>query len=55
MAVLAGFTAEGLPVGVTFLGPAYSEPTLIKLACAYGQANHHRIPPKTTPAIAAMK
>jgi amidase len=51
MAVPAGFTAEGLPVGITFFGPPYSEPTLFKLAYAYEQATHHRIPPKTTPPL----
>jgi Asp-tRNA(Asn)/Glu-tRNA(Gln) amidotransferase A subunit family amidase len=52
IAVPAGFTDEGLPVGITFFGPAYSEPTMIKLAYGYEQATHHRIPPKTTPALA---
>jgi len=33
------------------LGPAYSEPTLLKLAYAYEQATHHRMPPKTAPAL----
>ena len=50
--VSAGFTAEGLPVGSAFFGRPYSEPTMIKLAYAYEQATHHRIPPKTTPALA---
>lgn len=51
MVVPAGWTAAGLPVGITFFGPPYSEPTMIKLAYAYEQATHHRIPPKTTPAL----
>jgi amidase len=51
IAVPAGFTEEGLPVGITFFGPPYSEPTMIKLAYAYEQVTHHRIPPKTTPAL----
>ena len=37
ISVPAGFTFD-LPVGITFLGRAYSEPTLIKLAYAYEQA-----------------
>jgi Asp-tRNA(Asn)/Glu-tRNA(Gln) amidotransferase A subunit family amidase len=49
--VPAGFTSDGLPVGITFFGRAYSEPTLLKLAYAYEQATHHRIPPDTTPAL----
>jgi amidase len=49
--VPSGFTAEHLPVGITFLGRPYSEPTMIKLAYSYEQASHHRVPPKTTPAL----
>jgi amidase len=36
---------RGLPVGISFFGPAWSEPTLIKLAYAYEQATKHRRPP----------
>jgi len=50
----AGFSRDNLPVGVTFFGRPYSEPTLIKLAYAYEQATHHRVPPKTTPALSAQ-
>jgi amidase len=51
MVVPAGFTPQGLPVGITFFGRPYSEPTLFKFAYAYEQATHHRRPPKTTPAL----
>jgi amidase len=46
----AGFTADGLPVGVELLGRAWSEPQLIKLAYAYEQATRHRPPahPRST-------
>ncbi len=37
--------ARGLPVGLSFFGRAWSEPTLIKLAYAYEQATKHRRPP----------
>jgi amidase len=47
--VPSGFTSDNLPVGITFFGKAYAEPTLLKLAYAYEQATHHRVPPKTTP------
>jgi len=43
--VPAGFVF-GLPVGITFMGKAYSEPTLIRLAYAFEQATLHRIPPR---------
>jgi amidase len=36
---------RGLPVGISFFGRAWSEPTLIKLAYAYEQSTHHRRPP----------
>ena len=36
----------GLPVGLSFVGAAWSEPTLLKLAYAYEEATHHRAPPK---------
>jgi Asp-tRNA(Asn)/Glu-tRNA(Gln) amidotransferase A subunit family amidase len=51
MTVPAGFTADDLPVGITFFGRPYDEPTLLKLAYAYEQATRHRAPPKTTPAL----
>ncbi|HEV2128274.1 MAG TPA: amidase [Thermomicrobiales bacterium] len=43
--VPAGF-AFGLPVGMTFMGTAYSEPTLIKLAYAFEQATQVREAPR---------
>jgi Asp-tRNA(Asn)/Glu-tRNA(Gln) amidotransferase A subunit family amidase len=49
--VPSGFTTDNLPVGITFFGKAYSEPALLKLAYAYEQGTHHRIPPKTTPPL----
>jgi amidase len=53
--VPSGFTTDNLPVGITFLGKPYSEPTMLKLAYSYEQGTHHRIPPKTTPALAAAR
>jgi amidase len=45
VAVPAGHSF-GLPVGLSFIGRAWSEPTLIKLAYAYEQGTRHRQPPK---------
>ena len=38
--------ASGLPVGITFMGRAWSEPTLIKLAYGFEQATKARRPPQ---------
>jgi amidase len=43
--VPAGYTAEGAPVGLTFLGRAWSEPVLLRLAYAFEQVTRHRRPP----------
>jgi amidase len=43
---------RGLPVGVSFFGLAWSEPTLIRLAYAYEQATRHRHPPTFAPTAA---
>jgi amidase len=40
---------RGLPVGMSFFGRAWSEPTLFKLAYAYEQATKHRKPPTFAP------
>jgi len=43
--VPAGYTAEGTPIGLTFLGRAWSEPTLLRLAHAFETATSLRRPP----------
>jgi len=40
-----GFTRDGLPAGMTFVGHLFDEPTLIRLSYAYEQATHRRRPP----------
>jgi amidase len=45
-----GFVS-GLPVGVSFFGPAWSEPKLLAIAYSYEQATHHRKPPEFLPTL----
>ena len=43
-----GFTNGSLPAGLQFLGSAWAEPVLVRLAYAYEHATLHRRPPATT-------
>ena len=46
-----GFVRNELPVGMTLLGRAWSESTLIRLAYSFEQAANHRRPPESTPPL----
>jgi amidase len=48
--VPAGFVGP-LPVGVSFIGGRWDEPTLIGLAYGFEQATHARVPPQFIPTI----
>ena len=47
--VPAGFTGDSLPVGISFFGPAFSEPRLLALGYSFEQATHARRRPVHTP------
>jgi amidase len=51
LVVPAGFTGDGLPVTLSFLGPAFSEPRLLAMGYSFGQATHARRLPKFTPRL----
>lgn len=51
LVVPMGFTEDGNPIGLEFLGRPWSEPTLIKLASGFEAANrgNRKLPPTTPP------
>ncbi len=53
--VPAGFTTNGLPVGISFFGPAFSEPKLLGLGYAFEQVTHARRLPVHAPALPGEK
>jgi Asp-tRNA(Asn)/Glu-tRNA(Gln) amidotransferase A subunit family amidase len=51
----AGFTSEGLPVGVELLGRPFSDAHLVAMAYAFEQAGPRRRPPPITPSLVAPR
>jgi amidase len=51
--VPAGMTKDGLPVTISFFGPAFSEPKLLGYGYDFEQATHARVLPKYTPSMAS--
>jgi amidase len=50
-----GYTNEGVPLALEFLGRPFAEPTLLKLASGFEAHTHHRKPPPHVPALAGEK
>jgi Asp-tRNA(Asn)/Glu-tRNA(Gln) amidotransferase A subunit family amidase len=53
LTVPAGFTPDGLPIGIEFLGRPFTEGMLIRFGYAFEQATGHRRPPESTPPLAS--
>lgn len=51
ISVPGGFAEDGMPVGVEFLGRAFTEARLLGLAYAFEQATGHRRAPDFTPSL----
>ena len=51
LTVPAGFTSEGLPVGISFVGPEFSDMKLLAFGYAFEQATHTLRQPATTPPL----
>jgi len=54
MSVPAGFTADGLPVGLEIVAKPYDEPTVFRFGYAFEQATHHRRAPESAPELTAQ-
>jgi amidase len=51
LVVPAGFTSDKLPVGISFLGGAFTEAKLLSLGYSFEQASHARRLPRHTPLL----
>lgn len=51
ISIPAGFSSEGLPVGLELMGTAFCEPALLAYAYAWEQASRPRRPPFSTPRL----
>ncbi|MCY3704650.1 MAG: amidase family protein [Gammaproteobacteria bacterium] len=51
LTVPAGFTPDGLPIGIEFLGRPFTEEMLIRFGYAFEQATGHRRPPESAPPL----
>ena len=55
ISIPAGFSDDGLPIGLELLGGPFADAKLVALAFSFEQAAHHRRAPWSTPALAGGK
>ncbi|MDA0578565.1 MAG: amidase family protein [Verrucomicrobia bacterium] len=55
ISVPAGFTDDGLPVGMDILGKPFDDAKVVSFAYAFEQATHYRRAPASTPALRGAK
>ncbi len=53
--VPGGYTSEGLPMGVQFLGAPFTDLSILEVAHAFETASARRVPPSLTPALPGEK
>jgi amidase len=51
ISIPAGFSSDGVPIGLELLGPAFAEGPLLRVAYAWEQTTHPRVPPFSTPTL----
>ncbi len=51
LTVPGGFTPDGLPIGIEFLGRPFTEAMLLRFAYAFERATGHRRPPASAPTL----
>jgi amidase len=51
LTIPAGFTSDGLPVGLEFLSRPFTESLLLGFGYAFEQGTDHRRPPESTPSL----
>ena len=51
----AGFTPDGMPIGLELLGRPLADAALVSMAYDYEQSTHPRVAPSTTPRLVAGK
>jgi len=55
LVVPAGMTKDGLPITISFMGEAFSEPKILSYGYDFEQATHARVIPKNTPSLSRDK